>query len=133
MTISSALFFYYLLKLDIFKHQFVSLLIIGICLIIIIICEFIFQDINIFLTYGEFGIKILLIFFVHFFNSLLDSIEKYIIEFDFMDIFLILCLEGLFGFLITFIYSFSASSYVIQLKKYIQKIQEANSLFSFFY
>ena len=66
LTISSALFFYYLLKLDIFKHQFVSLLIIGICLIIIIICEFIFQDINIFLTYGEFGIKILLIFFVHF-------------------------------------------------------------------
>ena len=77
LTISSALFFYYLLKLDIFKHQFVSLLIIGICLIIIIICEFIFQDINIFLTYGDFFIKILLIFFVHFFNSLLDSIEKY--------------------------------------------------------
>ena len=130
LTISSALFFYYLLKLDIFKHQFVSLLIIGICLIIIIICEFIFQDINIFLTYGEFGIKILLIFFVHFFNSLLDSIEKYIIEFDFMDIFLILCLEGLFGFLITFIYSFSASSYVIQLKKIYS--ENSGGQFTFF-
>jgi len=116
LTISSALFFYYLLKLDIFRHQFFSLLVIGICLIIVIITEFFFQDINIFLTYGDFGIKMLLIFFVHFFNSLLDSIEKYIIEFDFIDIFLILSLEGLFGFLITFFYSFSDSSYITQLK-----------------
>ena len=85
-------------------------------LIIVIITEFFFQDINIFLTYGDFGIKMLLIFFVHFFNSLLDSIEKYIIEFDFIDIFLILSLEGLFGFLITFFYSFSDSSYITQLK-----------------
>ena len=116
LTISSALFFYYLLKLDIFRHQFFSLLVIGICLIIVIITEFFFQDINIFLTYGDFGIKMLLIFFVHFFNSLLDSIEKYIIEFDFIDIFLILSLEGLFCFLITFFYSFSDSSYITQLK-----------------
>ena len=116
LTISSALFFYYLLKLDIFRHQFFSLLVIGICLIIVIITEFCFQDFNIFLTYEDFGIKMLLIFFVHFFNSLLDSIEKYIIEFDFIDIFLILSLEGLFGFLITFFYSFSDSSYITQLK-----------------
>ena len=116
LTISSALFFYYLLKLDIFRHQFFSLLVIGICLIIVIITEFCFQDFNIFLTYEDFGIKMLLIFFVHFFNSLLDSIEKYIIEFDFIDIFLILSLEGLFGFLITFFFSFSDSSYITQLK-----------------
>ena len=47
-----------------------------------------------------------------------------------MDIFLILCLEGLFGFLITFIYSFSASSYVIQLKKIYS--ENSGGQFAFF-
>ena len=47
-----------------------------------------------------------------------------------MDIFLILCLEGLFGFLITFIYSFSASSYVIQLKKIYS--ENSGGQFTFF-
>ena len=117
LTISSALFFYYLLKLPIFRHQFFSLLIIGICLIIVIITEFIFQETNIFLTYGDFLLKILLIFFVHFFNSLLDSIEKYIVEYNFVNYFQVLCLEGLFGFLITFAYSFSEDLDIKQLSK----------------
>ena len=45
LTISSALFFYYLLKLPIYRHQFLSLLIIGICLILVIGTEFIFQKV----------------------------------------------------------------------------------------
>ena len=48
LTISSALFFYYVLKFQIYSHQFFSLLIIGICLIIVIISEFFFQDIKTF-------------------------------------------------------------------------------------
>ena len=117
LTISSALFFYYLLKFPIFRHQFFSLLIIGICLIIVVISEFIFQEINIFLTYGYFLLKILLIFFVHFFNSLLDSSEKYIVEYDFVNYFEVLYLEGLFGFIITFAYSFSEGLDSKQLSK----------------
>jgi len=117
LTISSALFFYYLLKFPIFRHQFFSLLIIGICLIIVVISEFIFQEINIFLTYGDFLLKILLIFFVHFFNSLLDSSEKYIVEYDFVNYFEVLYLEGLFGFVITFAYSFSEGLDSKQLSK----------------
>ena len=117
LTISSALFFYYLLKFPIFRHQFFSLLIIGICLIIVVISEFIFQEINIFLTYGDFLLKILLIFFVHFFNSLLDSSEKYIVEYDFVNYFEVLYLEGLFGFIITFAYSFSENLDIKQLSK----------------
>ena len=117
LTISSALFFYYLLKFPIFRHQFFSLLIIGICLIIVVISEFIFQEINIFLTYGDFLLKILLIFFVHFFNSLLDSSEKYIVEYDFINYFEVLYLEGLFGFIITFAYSFSEGLDSKQLSK----------------
>ena len=56
-TISSALFFHYLLKFPISRHQVFSLLIIGICFIIIILLEYYYQDINIFLTYGDFTLK----------------------------------------------------------------------------
>ena len=50
-TISSALFFHYLLKFPILRHQVFSLLIIGICFILIIGLEYYFQDINIFFNY----------------------------------------------------------------------------------
>ena len=127
LTIFSALFFYYLLKFPIFRHQVFSLLIIGICLILVLVSEFCFQDINIFLSYGEFGITIAFIFAVHFFNSLFDSIEKYIIEFDVINYFGVLLLEGLFGFLITFAYSFSEPSFI----KELSRIYSENSLGQF--
>ena len=46
MIVFNALFYRYLLKFSIFRHQLFSLLIIRICLILIIIIELIFQDIN---------------------------------------------------------------------------------------
>ena len=85
VTISAALFFYFLLKLRIFKHQIFSLLIIGSCLIFIIFSEYFFQEINIFLSYGKFTGALLIIFFTHFFHSLLDSIEKYLFEYIMCD------------------------------------------------
>ena len=48
LIIFDALFYRYVLKLQIFKHQRFSLYVISICLIITIIIELIFQDINIF-------------------------------------------------------------------------------------
>ena len=106
LTISSALFFYYVLKLPIFKHQYFSLLIIGFCLIIVIITEFFFQKINIFISYGLFIQALLVIFAIHLFNSLLDSIEKYLFEYDYFNPFKTLMWEGIFGFIITLIYHF---------------------------
>ena len=47
-------FYRYALKLPIFKHQKFSLLILSICLIIILATEYIFQDVDIFLNYGDF-------------------------------------------------------------------------------
>ena len=52
LTIFDALFYFYVLRLHIYKHQFFSLIVIGVCLFLIIFSEFFFQDINIFLTYG---------------------------------------------------------------------------------
>ena len=125
LTISSALFFYFLLKLPIHKHHFFSLSVILFCLIIIIISEYIFQYIHV----KKFTFKLLLIFFIHFFNSLLDSIEKYLLEYDFVNPFKTLMLEGIFGFILTFIYSFLENSF-IEIKEYYDNNKKLN--FSFF-
>ena len=116
LTIISALLCYYILKIPIYKHQIFSVVIIAICLVIIIVSEFYFQDINVFITYKDFGITILLIFFVHFFNTFFDTTEKYIIEYNYIHHFIILSLQGLFGFIITFVYSYFNNSYIEELK-----------------
>ena len=103
LTISDALFYYYILRLAIFKHQFFSLIIIGVCLTIVIITEFIFQEINIFLTYGDFIIVLMLTFFCEVLAAILDAIEKYLFEYDFINPFYTLMLEGLFGFFMSFL------------------------------
>ena len=56
-------------------------------------------------SFLEFITILLLIFLIHFFNSLLDSIEKYLLEYDFLNPFLTLMLEGFFGTILTSIYS----------------------------
>ena len=101
------MFFYYILKFQIFKHQLFSLLIIGGCLIVIIITEFAFQDYSIFIPRGDFILALVFTFLLHFFNSLLDSIEKYLFEYDFLNPFQTLMWEGIFGSIITFIYYFT--------------------------
>ena len=125
LTISSALFFYYVLKFQIYSHQFFSLLIIGICLIIVIISEFLFQNfsdkINIFLPTTYFILALVTIFFIHFFNSLLDSIEKYLFEYDFFSPFKTLMWEGIFGLCITMIYYFIESPLDYFILYYEQK------------
>ena len=66
LIILDASIYYFLLKLQIFKHQFFSLIIIAICLIITIITEFIFQDINIYLSYCNFTLFMIIIFLIRF-------------------------------------------------------------------
>ena len=105
LTLSSALFFIYLLKFSIFKHQKLSLSIIFICLIIIIISEYFFQRFNEERKRVYYIKGLSLIFSVHFFNSLLDSIEKYLLEYDFINPFKALMMEGIFGTILTCIYS----------------------------
>ena len=80
LTILSALLCYYLLKFPIYKHQIFSIIIIGICLVLIIIVEFFFQLTNIVHNFGKFAIYFFEIIFVHFFHTLFDTAEKYILE-----------------------------------------------------
>ena len=63
-TINNALFFYYILKLPLYKHHIFSLLLIGTCILIIIISEFFFQEFDIFLSYTQFIYALLIMFFI---------------------------------------------------------------------
>ena len=103
LTIISALFYIFILKFPIFKHQIFSLIIIYICLIIIVISEYFFHDKR---TKNEFFKELSLVLVVHFFNSLKDSIEKYLLEFDFVNPFYALMLEGIIGSFLSIILLF---------------------------
>ena len=106
LTLSSALFFIYVLKLKIYKHHIFSLLIILACLIIIGISEYFFQHFDEKRTEKDYFKALFSILGVHFFNSLLDSIEKYLLEYDFVNPFKTLMLEGAFGTVLSIIYLF---------------------------
>ena len=80
-TINTALFYYFALRFPIFKHQLFSLILIGICISFIIVNEFIFQEINIFLSYSQLILVLVIILIVQFISALEDSIEKYLIEY----------------------------------------------------
>ena len=65
LLISAALYYIYVLKFNILRHQIFSLIVIGACLVIVIITEFIFQEINIFLPYGHFFLALVIIVLTH--------------------------------------------------------------------
>ena len=100
-TIAVAMYYIYLLKLSIYKHQIFSLIVIGICLVIILGSEFLFQKYDIFLSIGEFFIALGLIIFKHICAPLVDLLEKYLFEYDYMNPFLLLMFEGLIGVVIS--------------------------------
>ena len=104
LTISSSLFLFFVMKFQIFKHQKVCLIFLSSALGVIILDEFIFQKVNIFLTYLDFVYALAIIFFIHFFTSLNDVIEKYLFEFDSLNEYKTLMWEGIFGIILTLIY-----------------------------
>ena len=112
LTIFDALFYYYVLRLPIYKHQFVSLIIIGICLLLVICTEFIFQEINIFLSYFQFVNVFLIILVEQFCSAMVDSNEKYLFEYNSLNPFFALMFEGAFGFILSFIYGIYKSPFI---------------------
>ena len=102
-TISAFVFYIYALKLPVFRHHKFSLLIISICLLIIIATEFYYQKFDIFLSNGQLGLAITFIAISQILCSCMDSIEKYLFEYDYMNPFVVLMYEGFFGFFISFI------------------------------
>ena len=122
LIIFEAIIYRYVLKLQIFRHQIFSLLMIGICIIITIVTEFIFQSVNLALPFKNFVLFMFFHCILQFFNSLLDIIEKYLFEYDYYSPFRILLLEGLLGFLFSLIY-FIYKNPIPDLKKYFDHQQ----------
>ena len=124
-TIYLALFYYYVLKFPIYRHQKFSLIVIGVCIFIIIITEFIFQEFNIFLTHSQFIIALILIFIILCISSLGQIIEKYLIEIDKLSPFYILMIEGIFGLILSTlsIISYETSEHIVKVHKNLSNLQ----------
>ena len=105
LTINNAIFYYFVLRLPLYKHHFFSLIVIGVCIIIIVFTEYIFQDINIFLSYAKLTVAFIIILVIKFLNALEKSIQKYLFEHNQLSPFLVLLFEGIFGFLLSVIFS----------------------------
>ena len=103
IIIIGALICHFNLRIKILKHHFYSLIIIGICLAIIIILEIIYRGKGV--SFGDFCFAHMLVVGYLIFVPFTDVIEKYLIEFNFINPFLILMIESIFGFIFISIYS----------------------------
>ena len=123
ITISSSLIFTFALKLKIGRHQIYSLIIIGICLILINIIEFIYQ------RKVESVEKLLMAYILTYmsfiFTTFTDAVEKYLNEFNFLDPMLILTSEASFGIGFVAIYSISKNPFQ-ELIKYHEELDTGN-------
>ena len=102
-TMFSLFFYVYALKLPVYRHQKFSILIIGICLIAIIVSEFFFQKIDIYSSHKSLSVAIAYIAIGQILWSCMDSIEKYLFEYNFMNPFIVLMYEGTTGFFLSFL------------------------------
>ena len=129
ITISSSLIFTFALKLKIGRHQFYSLIIIGICLILINIIEFIYQ------RKVESVEKLLMAYILTYmsfiFTTFTDAVEKYLNEFNFLDPMLILTSEASFGIGFVAIYSISKNPFQ-ELIKYHEELDTGNFILLIF-
>ena len=103
LIIISSLVCWVSLKFSIFRHQMMSLIIIGISLIILIISEFLFQEYDYIITAKRLFFAILFSILSHLSIAFNNTIEKYLIDFNFLHPFLVLTLQGIIGFCFTFI------------------------------
>ena len=103
---ASGVFGFFILKIPIFKHQILSMIIILACLLITLITEIIeyyeenSQDDRLF--YIIYVLFLLLI--NQTFTSGFDIIEKYLLDFDFVNPFKLLMMKGMIGFFIILLF-----------------------------
>ena len=130
-TIFSLFFYVYALKLPVYKHHIFSILIIGICLIAIIASEFYFQIFDIYTSYKSLIITFIYIILSQILSSSGYSIEKYLFEYDYMNPFVVLMYEGLFGFFISFLNLIDGNYFHDFVKIYNDKDSKDFALFIF--
>ena len=131
--IDLALYYYYVLKFPMLRHQIFSLIVIGSCIIIIVIIELCFLEFDIFLSFGQFIITFINIIFILFISSLGQIIEKYLIEIDQLSPFYILMMQGIFGIILSTIANIASNSSenIEQIRKKISNSKFAILIVSF--
>ena len=107
--ISTAIFCYCLLKFHSCRHQKCSIFVISICLVTIIIEYIVFFR----LKYEILLLILMLLSMiaVQIMSSFIDVIDKYLLEYNFINPFQLLMLEGAFGILLTSLYSFKENPF----------------------
>ena len=88
---------------------------------IIFISEFFFQKTDIFLSYSDFLKALGLILSKHIFAPIVDLLEKYLFEYDYMNPFLELMFEGLIGVALSFLLCFTPNyfdDFILVFKKF---------------
>ena len=104
--IFSALLCYFTIRIKIYMHQIISLIFILLIIIIIFVYDFSLFS-NTFMPRNFYGLGI----FSCFSRAFLDTTEKYLFEFDYLNPYKVLMIEGLFGFLFISILFFFDSTY----------------------
>ena len=118
IIIIGALLCYFNLRIKILKHQFYSLIIIIICSILMIILEFIFKINGALIK--DFSLAYFFVICNLIFVAFTDIIEKYLLEFDFMDPFLTLLIESIFGFIFIAIFSFGNNPFEDVIRLFVE-------------
>lgn len=126
LVISNVLTYIFLLKFPILKHQKLAIIITVICFILTIITEYIFQNINEIFTYGEFTLAIFIILIEYFVSAMMAAIDKYLLEYESLDPFKLIMIEGLFGVVFSSLYFIKENPF-----PEIVKIYNNNSKLSF--
>ena len=103
LIIISSLVCWVCLKFSIYRHQILSLSIIGISLAILILSEFLFQTYDTIITPKNLLFAIIFSILSHMSIALNNTIEKYLIDFNFLHPFFLLAIQGIVGFCFTFI------------------------------
>ena len=103
IIIVGALICHFNLRIRMLKHHFYSLIILAICSLIVIIIEFIYRRSS--ASIESFFLCYLLVIFNLVFVAFTDVIEKYLLEYDYMNPFLTLFVESIFGFILLGIFS----------------------------
>ena len=128
LIIIGSIIYYFSLKLPIFRHQLFCLILIGICIIILIITEIIFQKdyIATFNNDINFVSLLFLVILELFFLAVLHSADKYLMEYHSVKPCIILIVEGLSGLVFSFI-ALVEDNPLIKL----QKVYDESSVGSF--
>ena len=122
--IISSLLCYYTIRINIYKHQKFSLIFISIFLLILISLE-------IFISSNKLNkiLALLICTISCLFRSLLDVVEKYLFDFDYTNIFLMLIYEGVIGIVLYPFFFLSNKNYKEQGINLLNDIKELDWYF----